>query len=200
MFLLSSCQTGQSTSNNIVGTNYGAGTWRVSSAKDDARTGAFENKYGEIGVDIEFMSSAYIKRIDYVPFPLPMEIKCKRDDQYIYIYIESRYIFTKQTVQHQYNFDSTKVYFIRNGQRYYLNKRSNIGKAVELSPTLFDVTATFDRTSRLSVTYDTPFICGELENAIIVVDGITLNGKPLEPLMIRLNDLDPSTVPRYQGR
>ena len=193
IFLFNSCMMlGEKTSNYIVGTNYGSKDWEiVNSEHYTAVIAGVEKKYREIAVDAGLRSATYVKSIAFIPLPFLYSADCTdRSGKTVYIYI---YRYPRDgKLENSYTFDVSKMYIIKDGKKYYLKPQHDYAP-------ISDINMITAQTTHAHFAYQTPFICGEFENAVFVVDGISVNGQPLEPLMIQLNYIDPTKVPLYNG-
>ena len=194
MLLLSSC--GFSLENYIVGTNYGSENWGIRNFDHREYITGIENTYREIFVQVQLKEAGYVKSTNPIPSLSSYVNDCTtRTDKTISVDIynlRSYYKDHKVELKNAYTFDASKVYLIKNGQKYYPELQQDV-------PKIYDVNMVLTHAPYMHLVYSAPLICGELEDAVIVVDGISSNKKPLEPLMIKFNYLTPTEVPLYGG-
>ena len=92
----------------------------------------------------------------------------------------------------KYTFDSSKVYFIKGNKKYYLlpnkkgvfNLSENFSKDKNTPNPLYR-----NRNYPLGVNifaFSSPLICKQLDNAILVIGGIFINGVEAKPIKIRI--------------
>ena len=213
IFLCVSCTSSLNASNNIKGTNDSSEDWRVTSHRDYRLVFGYEKKYGEeISVEVGLHDVACNQgKTDYIimliPFSIPRgcDKKCDkanadRENRTIEVRIRDNkrettmWDNTKQADwENNYTFDPSKVYFIKDGQKHHL------GNLLGQDAGIRDLNRMNKRNFMFGFKYPFPFICGELEDTVLIIDGFSANGKPLEPLTIKLNYIDPTKVPFYNN-
>ena len=221
VFLLISCTQNYYASNKINGTNYGSENWGIVNSWHYCVTSGYERKYdSEFHVEVELFDVACSQGktefiFIFVPFSLPRDCddwcakrSADRENRTIEVMIrdsdkiaqekfkiwKSNSVFDPSKIyRNKYTFDPSKSYFLKDGQKYHL------GNPLNTEAKIHDINSTHPRTTVRGFTYSFPFICGELENTVLVIDGLSANGQPMDPLMIKLNYIDPTKVPFYSG-
>jgi len=218
MFLCASCAMSWEANNYIAGTNYGSEDWRVgnNSSWYFGYVSGYEKKYGEeISVKVELYdvvcSQGKVHNIDII-IPYSYSFGCDKKCDKANADRENRTIEVvmwdnkRKTApwgkaeqadwdwENNYTFDPTKVYFIKDGQKHHLGNPLNKDAKIRDLNRINDISV---RQTFFSFKYPFPFICGELEDTVLIIDGFSANGKPLEPLTIKLNYIDPTKVPFY---
>ena len=96
-----------------------------------------------------------------------------------------------------YALNPTKSYFMKNNIKYPLEIVNIFNLKSVPQNQYYDYSRDFQKNGCVAKSFSSPLVCGELEQAVLVIDGIKINNKLLSPIELQLNFEKPQTIPLY---
>lgn len=97
----------------------------------------------------------------------------------------------------QYSFNPTKSYFLKNGRKYPVKIVDIFNLRTSPQDQYYDFSQDIQRKGCVTKNFSSPLICGELEQAVIVIDGIKINNQVLPSIRLLFNFTNPQSLPLF---
>lgn len=95
----------------------------------------------------------------------------------------------------QYALNPSKSYFIKNNQRYPLKIIDIFNLRASSQDQYYNFSKGIEAKGYVAKSFSSPLICGELEQAILVIGGIKINNHLLSPIELQFNFSNPQSLP-----